>query len=313
MGNYFADDQTDNKGGFFHRNKGVSFAVIIACMLFIITFFLEKSKIIIDMVPILRGEVSLERDFSITTTKEGYPLVIKKNDPTVGSKVRFFGDIRSVFSETAMFFAKKGDLVAEVGPHFGYNLVRISKKLGEGGRYYAFEPNNSIFSRLRKSVVLNDLEEIAILRNVAISNKTEIISVPDCLSKIKTEDGIYKKNREINVTCSTLDKELAGETRQVSLLLIDVPGFEFATINGAEKILASSSDVKIIIYLDRIRASKNANEEAELNKLKARGFLFYLVNDHPDSCAEVGVFDILSKEEAVIVMTKKKLDSRSTS
>ncbi|MDR0555952.1 MAG: FkbM family methyltransferase [Holosporaceae bacterium] len=297
-------NQQQPEGGFFHRNKLVSFAIIIACLLFIIIFFLEKTKVLVKMIPKMRGEVSLGSSFSITTTKDGYPIVIKQNDPTVGSKVRFSGDIHSTFSETAVSMARADDIVVEIGAHFGYNTITIAKKL-VSGKYYAFEPNATILSYLRKSLILNDLFEKVTLENFAISDRVELISIADCLSKTENSEGNYTKDRKIIVNSITLDKKLEGSQESISLLLIDIPEFVFPILNGAEKIIASSPSLRIVLYFDNYRASRHSNVENELKKLKNNGFIFYIVKE-PNSYVESNIPDILSKNEIVLVMTKDK-------
>jgi FkbM family methyltransferase len=261
---------------------------------------------VIDIIPVLRGEITLKDGMAITTTKEQYPILIKKDDPIVGSKLRFSGDIRSLFAETAIFLAKSGDVVAEVGSHFGYNVIGIGHKLGQAGKYYAFEPNSGIAAWLRKSLVLNDLQEVVCLKSVAIANAEETIAIDDYLSIVKNEKGEFTKPRTIMVDCSTLDIELAGETRPVNMLLADIPGLEFSIIRGAKDIIDRSENIQIIISVDKAVVATKYNLRKELEKMQERGFLLY-VAEGPHSCREVTVEEIISKNEAVIIMTKNKL------
>jgi FkbM family methyltransferase len=294
--------------GFFVKNKALSLAVIMACMIFIGVFFAEKSKTVINAIPMIRGEVSLSGGFSITTIKGKYPILIKKDDPIVGSKLRFSGDARSDFAETAISLAQEDEIVVEAGSHFGYNAISIAKKLKKPSKYYAFEPNEGIFSCLRKSVILNDLDDVVILKNVAISDSERAFSIDDFLSIIKIPQGHYTKPRKIIVSGSTIDRELFEEPRPVSLLLIDVPGVEFSILRGAERIIENSRDIRILVSFDKTASSKNCAVEEEFQKLKSRGFNFYLVDDENISeRKQVDVSDILSKDEALIIMTRNEL------
>jgi FkbM family methyltransferase len=292
---------------FFSKNKMILVTVIVSSILFVIVFFIEKSKAIKSMIPKMRGEVSLSRDFAITTTREGYPIIVKKKDPTVGKKLRFSGNIESAFSKIAISLMKKNDIIIEIGAHFGYTTISIAKRLEDPGRYYAFEPNSVIFSYLNKSVVLNDLDKIVVLKNHAVADKAQTFLMKDCLSKKKNTDGSYTKSREFVVDSSTLDKELIEESRPVSLLLIDIPGLEFSVIKGAETIIANSHDIKIIIYFDKARAAKNFDLEREFQRMKNMGFNFYLTEEI-HNYEKVDIPDILSKNEAVVIMTRNNLD-----
>ncbi|MDR1982580.1 MAG: FkbM family methyltransferase [Holosporaceae bacterium] len=293
---------------FFSRNKLVSISIIIACMLFLGIFIMEKSQSVINMVPMLRGEISFEDGFSITTTKNRYPILIKKDDPFIGSQLRFSGDVKSIFSETAISLAQNDEIVVEIGAHFGYNVLNIAKKTKGLRKYYAFEPNCGVLSCLRKSVVLNDLDDIVVLRDVAISDEKKSFPIDDCLSVTKTPRGEYTKPRTIIVNSNTLDDELENEPlTSISMLLIDIPGSEFSILKGAEKIIANSPDIKIIISFNNKASSEYFDIENELKKMEQQGFIFYLV-ETLNNYTQVNIPDILSKKEVVIIMTKNKLN-----
>ncbi|MDR2107712.1 MAG: FkbM family methyltransferase [Holosporaceae bacterium] len=305
MASNFRDEEL-SRTGFFGRNKIVLIAVIIACVLFAAAFFMERSKSVVDIIPVLRGEISLQNGFAITTTREQYPILIKKDDPIVGSKLRFSGDPRSLFAETAAFLVESGDIVVEVGAHFGYNAVRIGNKLGRHGKYYAFEPNDGIAAYFRKSIMLNDLEDIVVLKTVAVSNTEETISIDDYLSISKNPDGSFTKPRSITADCSTLDIELAGELRPVSLLLADIPGLEFDIIGGAKKLIDNSDKIKIIISLNKEIASTRYHAGRELKKMQERGFRIYMAEGF-HRCKEADIDEIISQKEAVVILSKQRL------
>jgi FkbM family methyltransferase len=303
------DDFSENreKRGFFERNKFVSFAIIVSCMLFFVVFFIQKSKVLIELIPVMRGEVSLDNGFSITTVRKQYPILIKKDDPVVGSRLRFSGEIQSLFSEISFFLSPNNGIIVEVGSHFGYNVINIAKKLKEPSKYYAFEPNSEVFSCLRKSVVLNDLDKVVFLRNIAISDTENVIPIEDCLSLIKDQSETRVKPRAIVANCSTLDKELENEPRPVSLLMIDIPGSEFSILKGASKIVENSQNIKIVMSFDRENSSKSADLKFELQKLKNFGFSFYLVKN-PEKIVQADIDTVLSESEVVLLVTRDKLN-----
>ncbi|MDR0968066.1 MAG: FkbM family methyltransferase [Holosporaceae bacterium] len=296
----------NEKKSFFARNITVATAIITACFLFITSYFIEKSQTIANIIPTLRGEVPLENGFAITITKKGYPILIKKDDPIVGRKLRFTGEVNSLFSEVAFLLAQTNDVIAEVGAHFGYNAVTIGKKIKGTGKYYAFEPNHTALSCLRKSVVLNNLEEVVNLKNVAICDGKKRMTIDDCLSAVKTRDGKYATFRTISVEGDSIDEELFAEPKPISLLLVDLPGLEFPIIRGADRTLAKSDDIKILISFSLTESSKNCDVKSELSKLEEQGFKFYIAkNAYTYERTETS--DILNLKEAVIIITKKEL------
>lgn len=292
------------ESSFFERNKVVSFSIIIACMLFIGIFFMEKSKSVINMIPILRGEVSLGNNFMITTTRNGYPILIKKDDPIVGNQLRFSGDARSNFDDVVFSLCEKGGVIIEVGAHFGYRSIHFGKFLGGNGKVYAFEPNFGVFSNLRKTVFLNELDNTVVLKNVAISDYKGTCNIDDCLTIKKLDDGTFSKPRNITVNCSTLDDEMASEMRSVKLLSIDIPGSEFAIIKGAWSIINRSPDIIMVVSFDNDPINKDA--EQELKKLEQNNFNFY-VPSKGSALKEVNLQELLKPQKTILVITKKTL------
>jgi FkbM family methyltransferase len=302
------DYSANAKRGFFSKNKTIVAAVCVAFAFLLINYFIEKAKFVQNAVPTLRGEVQLENGFSITTTRNGYPILIKKDDPFIGSKLRFSGSVKSLFAETAISLVRSDEIVAEVGAHFGYNAINIGKKMNGKGKYYAFEPNGTALGCMKKSVALNDLEGIIVPRNVAISDSKRTVVIEDCLSAIKTPRGNYVNARTMSVEGDTIDGEMsdANESRPLSLLLIDVPGLEFPILKGAEKTIEKSKSITIVVSFDNAESSKSFDVKNELNKLKERGFKFYIAESYNNyKLAEIS--DVLAKKEAVIIMTRNGL------
>lgn len=291
--------------GFFGRNKPVSLAIIIACMLFIGIFFLEKSRIIISLIPTFRGEVSLPNNMVITTTKSGYPIIIKKDDPKVGA-VRFSGEVRSNFDRVVHNLYSSNSVIIEVGSHFGERTVEFGNRVKRGGKVYAFEANFGIFSNLRKSIILNDLEHTVFLKNVAIYDYKGSIDIRDNLSLRSQEHAKAIRSRLITVDCNTLDSEMAFEEGAVDLLSIDIPELEFQILKGSTNVIDRSPNIVIVISFDNDPPFKNAHEELE--KFRTKGFKFYIA-ENKGSLKLIKIDELLKKKEVILIITKKDLSN----
>lgn len=288
------------KESFFEKNKIVSFSIITSCMLFVGIFFIGNSQSVINMIPVLRGEVDLGNSIVITTTKNGYPILVKKDESTTSHQLRFAGDIRSNFSDLVFSLCDREGVVIDVGAHFGYRTIHFAKNLNGKGKVYAFEPNFGAFSNLRKTVVLNDLDNFAILKNIAISDYKGTTNIQDCLNTKKTPDDTLKP-RNIVVDCNTLDDEMKSE-QSVKLLSIDIPGSEFSILNGASDIISRSPDIVIVVAFDNNPVSKDA--EQEFRKLEQNNFRFYIQNKD-NVLEEIKSQDLLKQKEVVLVITRR--------
>ncbi len=286
------------------NNKLISFCVLFSCLLFLAIIFTEKTKILLNLVPTMRGEVTLSDGFVITSIKGQYPLIIKKDDPFVGDQLRYTGGVKSVFSEIAMNLCKKKDIVVEIGSHFGYNVINLGNYLKGNGEYYALEPNTKIFSCLNKNIVINDLDSTVHTINKAVSDHCGTCVIDDVLSYQKMEDSTYNTPNTIAVECSTLDREITD--KNLSLLLIDVPGVEFSIIRGAQNILERSKKIILLVNVDCEASSKKADVLSELTKLEKNGFKFF-ETEAPNDFKEIQINEILEKKKLLLIITRDKI------
>jgi FkbM family methyltransferase len=254
------------------------------------------------MVPTLRGEVSLGRDIVITTLKTGEPIIVKKNDGSVGNQLRFSGYVRSKFDEVVHSFHENAKIIVEVGAHFGYRTVLFGKHMEKKGKVYAFEPNIGLLSLLKKSLILNDLKDNVILKNMAISDHSGNINIIDelAIDSTRTEQPRY-----VVVNCNTLDDEMKSEENPIDLLSIDIPGSEFSILRGSYKMIDRSPNIVIVVAFDNDPVSKDA--PAELQKLANMGFYFYCY-DNQRLLTKLNITELLQQKEVILVITKKNLN-----
>jgi FkbM family methyltransferase len=293
------------KGNFLTQNKLFSIAVSVSCLLFIGILFSEEAANLINIVPLIRGEVSLENNMVITTISGKYPFMVKKNDPQVGRQLRFFGSVKSIFSETIIDLCRKDDVVVEIGSCYGYNSVLLGKKIGTGGKLYCFEPNPLLFSCLKKNIAINDLESNSILKKIAVSSASGSCNIEDYLSISSMPDGSYTKPRSTSVECSTIDQELKTELKPINLLALDIPGYEFLILDGASRIMEHGNIIVVLVF-NRQESSKNVDVEKELGELHDLGFRFYK-SDGKNDMFPITIDEILQLESAVLVLSRRFL------
>ncbi|MDR1362212.1 MAG: FkbM family methyltransferase [Holosporaceae bacterium] len=293
----------------FTKNKHIYLLVVIAVFLFGGVVILEKSQTVENLIPILRGEVTLKNGIVITCTKDGSPLLVKKNDPLLGKHLRVSGMVNSVFSDTILELCRSNDVVVEVGSYFGYNSVLLGKKV-KNGIVYCLEPNSFIFPYLRKNIIINDLESVCILKSVAVSSSKGDCDIEDYFEvaedrQKKNGTNSTKKKQLLRVSCSTLDHEIQGKTGSVNLLAIDIPGLEFLILGGAMKILNESPNIVVVVTFQKKEAAKNVDVESELDQLHAEGFRFYLAQGKND-ISPITIGEILELTGNIVLIFSKK-------
>ncbi len=278
------------------RNKPVTIAIVISFILLVLVLFLEKSKSVINLIPKLRGEVTLDDEYTITKVKNKFPLIVRKDDPFFGNQLRFSGDINSGFSKVAERICKSGDTVAEVGAYFGFNTIIIANKLRNSGQYYAYEANPQIYKCLKKSITLNELEHVIVLKNLAITSINGQCPIDDYLSLSLTKT---KTAKTIKSSCRTIDEEFFG--KRLTKLLVDLPEYGFDVLKGAYNLIENSLDLVIVFSFSYDAASQHFNVEEELKTLTSKGLRFYILEEN-DELRQVHINELQKIEDAVLVM-----------
>ena len=117
------------------------------------------------------------------------------------------------------FTPEKGQLVLDVGANYGDSAILWAKKFG--AKVVAFEPLNDVFNELEKNIELNSVDVVAY--NVAIGNGKEIAG--------KSKGRMFSARGDLKIKTKRLDDYSFD---RADLLKIDVEGFEYEVLKGAE-------------------------------------------------------------------------------
>lgn len=290
------------------RNKIILGLTIFCCIIFVSVLVIEKTRAIFRLIPKFRGEVNLQNDnFVITTTKDGSPIIINKDDHHMGD-LRICGDVHSLFSNILDLFLSRNSVVIEIGPRFGYNTITLAKHLLPGGKAYVFEANPAVYDMLRKTLVLNNLENVVVLKNVAISDNNDYHEISDCTSITQYLDGTYSKAQKFSSRCVTLDAEMIDEKREIDLIAIDTHDMEIPILKACSKVIEKSPNIILVLTFDNDPAHPEARSELEY--LKSQKMNFYIA-DKQCKLKEISLESILEQKNVVLVMTRKNLTRSS--
>lgn len=175
-------------------------------------------------------------------------------------------DISDVIGHSLFFFnhyfapqevfnlLKRDSIVIDIGANIGTVALRAAS-ICSNGHVYAFEPDPVHIESLKVNQHLNQFSNITIIQK-ALGSKPG----PALLSKL--EDRNAGMNRilpfekaagfdSINIEVSTLDQEvLQINPPRVDLIKIDVEGYEFHVLMGAQKTIARYRPILIIEVID---------------------------------------------------------------
>ena len=185
-------------------------------------------------------------------------------------------DIISYFSKNL----KKGDTVIYVSQDIGVQQLLIAKLISQSGRIYVLNPFEKYNDTIELSAKSNGFGNRVFTKTVAISDKPsegllvyENEQSPE-YGTIKTAD--YKLEKGFNalkVEVTTLD-EIYPNLQNINLLRISKKKNAINAINGAQRIIKRSPQIKIVLDYEK---EEFQNSEF-INNMKELGFKVYEIS-----------------------------------
>ena len=146
----------------------------------------------------------------------------------------------------------------DLGAHMGTHALLMGRLVGAAGRVYAFEPQRKLFRELRHNIRLNGLEGTVTALRYALGARNDVVEMNP--SEAQNEGGVGVGHGGDRVELRTLD---SFGIENVSLLKIDVEGFEDAVLAGAAQTIHASKPVILIEILGGVNHLTASAEERE--------------------------------------------------
>jgi FkbM family methyltransferase len=175
-----------------------------------------------------------------------------------------------------------GDIVADVGAHFGFFSLLAARLTGAEGKVFALEPAPQNFRVLRQNTApfANiHVEQVVIGHSEGTAAFWEF---PPLYSEYNTMNPeavpAHLKGQKIELPCISLDTFAARHGIRPKLVKIDVEGAEWQVVQGMKGLLQSETPPVIAMeYLAGARSSAGHHQAAEW--MLAQGFAAH-VPDH---------------------------------
>ena len=168
-------------------------------------------------------------------------------------------------------YLDKDETFVDIGSNQG-NYTLVSSCI-VGCRTIAVEPVTSTFNRLKMNLNLNNIDNV-VLRKVGISNQNGKLMISNNKGEInKVVENKVDNHVEI-IDVITLDK-LLFEENNISMIKIDVEGYEKQVLSGGLKSLANNNLNVVQIELNNSNKSYGYDENETISLLKSLGFKPY--------------------------------------
>jgi FkbM family methyltransferase len=181
-------------------------------------------------------------------------------------------------------FLSQGSIILDVGANIGAYTVPLAKAFPEI-EVHAFEPNPYAIAHLRRNITLNRLSNIR-LYEMGLGDEPCVLELNAFDSKDLGSSSFISpqragsKSEPIPVQVEKLDNIYAKDTREISLIKIDVQGFEFKVLKGACELISRN---RPYILLEHEDVNFSTTEEALAAKRNLQQFfseyhyrLFYM-------------------------------------
>ncbi|MEM4282315.1 MAG: FkbM family methyltransferase [Candidatus Woesearchaeota archaeon] len=190
---------------------------------------------------------------------------------------------------------KKGNVVLDIGANIGYYTLIFAKLVGKEGKVFAFEPDPTNFSLLKKNVEINCYKNVVLVQK-AVSNKTGKVKL--YLSETnKGDHRIYDSHdgrKSIEVEVIQLDDYFKNYNGKVDFIKIDIQGAEWGAVQGMLNLLKKNKTVKIVTEFWPIGLKRfGIGPDAYLKLLIELGFKLYEVNEQEKRIKPVNIPKLL--------------------
>ena len=136
---------------------------------------------------------------------------------------------------------RPGSAVIDVGAHVGTLTLEMARLAGPEGRVYAFEPVRKLFRELHHNMALNEASNVVPLRYALGKGPPRVVEMEAV--DLARESGANIGRGGDPVELRSLD---SFGFRGVSLIKIDVEGFELFVLDGAEETIRRERPVLVV-------------------------------------------------------------------
>lgn len=217
-----------------------------------------------------------------------------KTADDVGRKIyktgRYEECITNYISKDISF--NEGDVALDIGANIGWYSIVLSKVMPESAKIYSFEPDPLNYGLLSDNLLLNKTTNVFPIKK-ALSNKNEKKKLYQYADKNLGRHSLLEINNGNSVEVETIviDQfliENSIDLQRVKFAKIDIEGYEYFALLGADKVLQHIQCV-VSEYIPSIMVKGGVEPSLFLELLRGYDFIPHVIKD--------GVLKFMSSED----------------
>jgi len=201
---------------------------------------------------------------TLTYLADQSPIYVNSNDAGPAANILNGGVYEQNNFDVIMSFVRPDTVFLDLGANVGIFSLLIGRRVMGGGKVYAFEPQAHLTSLLRRSAFLNGLGDLSgggIIESheLGVSDRTGKVGFTIPAGHLGG-GHVSEASAGQGIAVVRLD-DFFGADFKCDVVKIDVEGHELPALRGMEKILANSSQVKILF--EKLGRDRGHEEEIE--------------------------------------------------
>lgn len=182
-------------------------------------------------------------------------------------------------------YIKPGMTIVDVGANIGFYSRFFLKTVGEKGKLYAFEPDQTNFKHLTSNI---GKFKNAVANNVAVSDKSGKIKLYRYALNVefKTYDMMGESSDFTEIDCVSLD-DYFKNGEPIDVIKTDTEGYDYFVINGMKELVKRSGKLVLITEFWPFMLDKSGvNPRKFIAQLREMGFTLKFMDPKAEEICE---------------------------
>jgi FkbM family methyltransferase len=228
------------------------------------------------------GIYNLLRPSGLTQVSvEGFLLYIDPRDESVSKILLLDGTYEPTETRLIRSQLTEGSVFVDIGANIGYYTLLAASCVGHRGKVYSFEPEPNNFSLLSRNVEAYPTNNITVIQ-MAVSRESGTMSlyVEDAIAGGHTLFPSQEKQRTVTVKTTSLDDFFGEHIPEVTLMKMDIEGWEMEALQGMKKTINANPYIKLITEIFPKRLEEcGSSPRGYLEELRQLSYRLHIIDE----------------------------------